>query len=204
MHRHGISGFCTRQWMISDHDPVRRLSEQGQLGTPAPRRPPSTRTRSVRSCGEAAVGADARGVPRVGGASPRALEDHGMGLTFPAPGMLMQYWSPGELSKELREDGETYRRILTAVRQVPVRPQKREELTSSTGSAGWSSPWATSTPWKPLNVPPRRSKRPPGSRKKSDQPNAAIEAAEAFQQAQPHKPRPSKPSKPSPGWHKPS
>ena len=49
MHRHGISGFCTRQWMISDHDLCVAYLSRAAWDAGATPEAPSTRTRSVRS-----------------------------------------------------------------------------------------------------------------------------------------------------------
>ena len=48
------------------------------------------------------------------------LEDHGMGLTFPWPGMMIQHWSPEPLTKARPEDRAGYQRALAAVRRVPT------------------------------------------------------------------------------------
>jgi len=48
-----------------------------------------------------------------------ALEEHGLGLTFPVPGMMMKHWTPGSFSSQLAEDREGYRRALSAVRRTP-------------------------------------------------------------------------------------
>jgi hypothetical protein len=59
-----------------------------------------------------------------------ALEDHGLGLCFPVPGMMMKHWSPGPFAKEFSEDREHYRRALAAVRKAPEprRAEGREYL----------------------------------------------------------------------------
>jgi hypothetical protein len=49
-----------------------------------------------------------------------ALEDHGMGLTFPWPGMMMQHWTPEPLTKARPEDRAGYQRALDTVRRVPL------------------------------------------------------------------------------------
>jgi hypothetical protein len=42
------------------------------------------------------------------------LEDHGLGLTFPVPGMIMKHWTPTPMSDALKDDREGYRRALEA------------------------------------------------------------------------------------------
>ena len=43
-----------------------------------------------------------------------ALEDHGLGLTFPVPGMLSKHWTPQPMADELIEDRQGYQRALDA------------------------------------------------------------------------------------------
>jgi hypothetical protein len=121
MRQHGVSGFCTRQWMISDHDAcVAYLSKATWDPSATPVAVYEDQIRAL--CGPAAVGPMLeafRELERV----TSALEDHGMGLTFPVPTMLTQYWTPGDLSPELRADREAYRRILSTVRTVSEPPR---------------------------------------------------------------------------------
>src|SRR5664279_2380181 len=42
------------------------------------------------------------------------LELHGLGITFPVPGMMMRHWNPAQLSPELNGVREKYERALTA------------------------------------------------------------------------------------------
>jgi hypothetical protein len=121
MRQHGVSGFCTRQWMISDHDAcVAYLSKATWERSVTPTAVYEDQIRAV--CGEAAVEPMLKAFRELEQVTS-ALEDHGMGLTFPVPTMLTQYWTPGDLSTELRADREAYRRILSAVRTVPTPPR---------------------------------------------------------------------------------
>ena len=43
-----------------------------------------------------------------------ALEAHGLGLTFPVPGMLTKHWTPQPMSAELVEDRQGYQQALDA------------------------------------------------------------------------------------------
>lgn len=117
MRKHGVDGFCTRQWMISDHDPcVAYLSKAAWDADVTPQAIHADQVRAV--CGPAAVEKMLDAFREVE-AVTTGLEDHGMGLAFPVPSMMMQHWSPGPLSKELSDDREAYRRALRAVGQIP-------------------------------------------------------------------------------------
>ncbi len=123
MRKHGLGGFCTRQWLISDHDPcITYLSRAAWDPNTTPRAVYVDQIRAV--CGQAAVEPMLEAFRELE-AVTTALEDHGMGLTFPVPNMMMRQWSPGPLSKELLEDRAGYRRALDAVRRVP-QPSRQE------------------------------------------------------------------------------
>jgi hypothetical protein len=47
-----------------------------------------------------------------------ALEDHGLGLTFPVPNMLLQHWRPAPFPPALAEDRNVYRRALDAAHRA--------------------------------------------------------------------------------------
>jgi hypothetical protein len=117
MRKHGVDGFCTRQWMISDHDPsVVYLSKAAWDTGVTPQAIYADQIRSV--CGPAAVEKMIEAFREVE-AVTTGLEDHGMGLAFPVPTMMTQHWAPGALSKEYSDDREAYRRALRAVASVP-------------------------------------------------------------------------------------
>jgi hypothetical protein len=117
MRKHGLNGFCTRQWLISDHDLcVAYLSKAAWDPATTPKAIYTDQIRAV--CGQAAVGPMLEAFRELE-AVTSALEDHGMGLTFPVPNMMLRQWSPGPLPKELVEDRAGYRRALSAVRRVP-------------------------------------------------------------------------------------
>jgi hypothetical protein len=116
MRKHGVSGFCTRQWMISDHDPcVAYLSKASWDAAATPQPVCEDQVRAV--CGPAAVKPMLQAFRELE-AVTTALEDHGMGLSFPAPNMMMQHWSPGPFGKELIEDRDRYKRALSEVQTV--------------------------------------------------------------------------------------
>ena len=123
MRAHGVSGFCTRQWMISDHDTcVAYLSRASWDPEATPEAVAADQVRTV--CGPTAekpMLAAFRELEAV----TTALEDHGFGLSFPEPNMMIKHWAPGALPKELAEDRDSYQRALDAVRSVPE--SRREE-----------------------------------------------------------------------------
>jgi len=119
----GISGFSTREWMISDLDPtVAYLSKAAWDSGATPRAVSADQVRAV--CGEAAVGPMLEALGELE-AVTAALEDHGLGLCFPVPGMMMKHWAPGPFSKEFSEDRDRYRRALSAVGKAPE-PRRAE------------------------------------------------------------------------------
>jgi hypothetical protein len=118
MRQHGLQGFCTRQWLISDHDPsVTYLSKAAWDRNVTPQAVCEDQIRAV--CGEAAVAPMLEAFREIESVTA-ALEDHGMGLTFPTPGMMMQHWTPEPLTKARPEDRAGYLRALDAVRRVPL------------------------------------------------------------------------------------
>jgi hypothetical protein len=124
----GISGFCTREWMISDLDPtLAYLSRAAWDSGATPEAASADQVRAV--CGEAAVRPMLEALAELE-AVTAALEDHGLGLCFPVPGMMMKHWSPGPFPKEFSADRDHYRRALAAVRKAPEprRAEGREYL----------------------------------------------------------------------------
>ncbi|MFV2070350.1 MAG: hypothetical protein ACC645_25570, partial [Pirellulales bacterium] len=118
MRKHGLSGFCTRQWMISDHDlSMAYLSKAAWDATATPKSVYVDQIGVV--CGQEAVEPMLEAFRELEAVTV-ALEDHGMGLAFPWPGMMTQYWTPAPLEKVRPEDGAGYRRALAAVRKTPV------------------------------------------------------------------------------------
>jgi hypothetical protein len=123
MREHGLSGFCTRQWMISDLEPsVAYLAKAAWDPSATPESAYRDHIRSV--CGEAAVEPMLEAFREIE-AVTAALEEHGLGLGFPVPTMMMGHWAPGAFPKDLEEDREGYRRALAAVRKVTL-PQGQE------------------------------------------------------------------------------
>jgi hypothetical protein len=117
MRKNSIGGFCTRQWMISDHDAcMAYLSKASWDAGSTPKAVYEDQIRAV--CGQGAVEAMIEAFRELE-AVTTALEDHGMGLCFPTPNMMTRQWSPEPMPKDLAEDRATYRRALAAVRKVP-------------------------------------------------------------------------------------
>jgi hypothetical protein len=123
MRKAGIQGFCTRQWLIGDHDPS--VAYLGKAAWDPKTTPEVVQANQVRAvCGEAAVAPMLemfREIEKV----TTAMEDHGMGLTFPTPGMMLRQWAAEPMPKELVEDKAAYQRALDAVDKVP--PPSRPE-----------------------------------------------------------------------------
>jgi len=117
LRKYGWSGFSTRYWLISDHDPcVAYLAKTAWDTNATPEEVYIDQIRTI--CGDAAVEPMLAAFRELEAVTV-ALEDHGLGLTFPVPGMIMKHWSPGSLSSELAEDREGYRRALSSVRKTP-------------------------------------------------------------------------------------
>ena len=110
--RHGWAGFSTRYWLIADHDPcIAYLSkaawEQGVKHEDV------YRDQIRAACGKDCID-DMLTTFREVEAATVALETHGLGLTFPVPGMLTKHWTPQPMSDELVEDRQGYQRALDA------------------------------------------------------------------------------------------
>ena len=108
--RHGWAGFSTRYWLIADHDPcvaylAKAAWEEGVKHEDVYR----DQIRAV--CGEACI-EDMLTMFREVENTTVALEAHGLGLTFPVPGMLTKHWTPQPMSDELVEDRQGYQRAL--------------------------------------------------------------------------------------------
>jgi hypothetical protein len=132
MRDHGLTGFCTRQWMISDLDPsVAYLTKAAW--DPATTPDSAYRDHIKAVYGEAAVDAMLDAFREIEAVTV-GLEDHGLGLGFPVPSMMMRYWAPGPFSNALAEDRAGYQRALAAVRNVPT-PHSKD---GQAGIAYWT------------------------------------------------------------------
>jgi hypothetical protein len=118
LRKHGVNGFGTRQWLVSDHDvSTAYLARAAWDPTTTPSAVYTDIVRSV--CGEPAVGPMLAAFREIEGVTSR-LEDHGMGLTFPHAGMMLRQWTPEPLPAELASDRATYQHALNLVRTVPA------------------------------------------------------------------------------------
>ncbi len=128
MRKAGISGVCTRQWMIGDHDPsMTYLSKAAWDATITPRAVYIDQIRAV--CGQAAVEPMLKTFSHVE-AVTSAMELHGMGLTFPTSHMMRRQWSAEAMPKDLAEDRAIYQRALDSIAKVPTpaRPEGKQYI----------------------------------------------------------------------------
>ena len=110
--RHGWAGFSTRYWLIADHDPcVAYLARAAWYQNVSHEDVYRDQIRAV--CGEECV-EEMVTVFREVESTTVALEAHGLGLTFPVPGMLTKHWTPQPMSDELVADRQGYQRALDA------------------------------------------------------------------------------------------
>ncbi len=115
----GWAGFSTRYWLIGDHDPcVAYLSRAAWDAKATPDQ--VYRDQIEHVCGQAAV-ADMLDVFREVEAATTLLEWNGLGLTFPTPNMIMQHWTPGSLSPELKSVSQHYQAALDAARRAATK-----------------------------------------------------------------------------------
>ena len=110
--RHGWAGFSTRYWLIADHDPcVAYLAKAAWDESVTHEDVYRDQIRAV--CGAGCV-EDMLTMFREVEGTTIALEEHGLGLTFPVPGMLTKHWTPQPMSDELVADRQGYQRALDA------------------------------------------------------------------------------------------
>jgi len=119
LRKYGWAGFSTRYWLIGDHDPcVAYLSKAAWDAEATPEA--VYRDQVLAACGEACI-AEMLAVFYEVEKTTEALEQHGLGLTFPVPGMMMKHWKPGPLPAELVSDRQGYQRGLEAARRARMR-----------------------------------------------------------------------------------
>ena len=119
--RYGWAGFSTRYWLTGDHDPcvayLARAAWEKEI-TPEV----VYRDQISAVCGEAAVD-DMVMVFQTVDETTIELETHGLGLTFPVPGMVMKHWTATPMSAELILDKAAYQRALSAARDAREKSQ---------------------------------------------------------------------------------
>ena len=119
--RHGWAGFSTRYWLIADHDPC--IAYLAKAAWNEGVRHEDVYRNQIRAvCGDGCV-EDMLVTFREVEAATVALEDHGLGLTFPVPGMLTKHWTPQPMSDELVEDQQGYQRALDAAYRAREKAQ---------------------------------------------------------------------------------
>jgi len=116
LRRHGWAGFSTRYWLTGDHDPC--LAYLAKAAWDDRATPTSVYVDQIRAaCGEAAT-PEMLTVLAAVEAATIDLEWHGLGLTFPVPGMMMKHWTPDPMPPELLKVRERYQRALEAARRA--------------------------------------------------------------------------------------
>ena len=119
--RHGWAGFSTRYWLIADHNPC--IAYLAKAAWDEEVRHEDVYRDQIRAvCGEECV-EDMLTTFREVEAATVALEDHGLGLTFPVPGMLTKHWTPQPMSDELVGDRQGYQRALDAAYRAREKAQ---------------------------------------------------------------------------------
>jgi hypothetical protein len=114
--RHGWSGFSTRYWLIGDHDPC--VAYLARAAWHADTTPEAVyRDQLLARCGDGSV-KDMLELFREVEAATVQLEWHGLGFTFPVPGMIMKHWHAEPLPKELAAVRDHYERALAAARRA--------------------------------------------------------------------------------------
>ena len=116
LRQHHWVGFSTRYWLVSDHDPC--VAYLAQAAWDATATPESTYRDQVRAaCGTRAV-MDMLEMFRELENTTVILEHHGLGLTFPVPGMITKHWTSQAMPEKLREVQAGYQRGLEAARRA--------------------------------------------------------------------------------------
>jgi hypothetical protein len=116
LRRYGWAGFSTRYWIVGDHDPcVAYLARAAWDATTTPEGVYRDQVRAV--CVEASV-EDMLAVFREVETATVGLEDHGLGLTFPMPDMMLKHWIARPFPAELAKDRSTYQSALAAARRA--------------------------------------------------------------------------------------
>ena len=116
LRRHGWAGFSTRYWLVSDHDPcVAYLSRAGWDESTTPESVYRDQIRAA--CGGLAV-KDMLETFRELENVTTTLEGHGLGLTFPVPGMIMKHWTPQDMPEKLLDVMHGYQRGMQAAQRA--------------------------------------------------------------------------------------
>jgi hypothetical protein len=116
LRRYGWSGFSTRYWLLGDHDPCLVYLARTSWDSKAT---PEAVYRDLLQhvCGQASLEKMLL-VWREVEAATVQLEWHGLGFTFPVPGMILKHWQQEPLPSELAAVRDYYQRALTAARRA--------------------------------------------------------------------------------------
>ena len=165
MRKYGISGFGTRQWLISDHDASTAYLAQGRLGSQhhaesglfrsGPRRVRRGRRRTdARSVSRNRDGHEPPGRPWHGADVPACRhDDAAMGC-------------PNRCRSRLSKTGRSTNARSRRSAKCRLHRGRKGRLTCSTGRLDWSSPCSTSMRSMPSRRAPPR-KRPPRDAKQN-------------------------------------
>ena len=123
LRQHAWAGFSTRYWLIGDHDPCVAYLARASWDEAAT--PESVYRDQIRSvCGDKAVG-DMLEMFRELEAATVTLENHGLGLTFPTPGMIMRHWTAQAMPEKLIDVQRGYQRAQAAARRARANSTER-------------------------------------------------------------------------------
>lgn len=116
LRKNGWAGFSTRYWLVGDHEPCAAYLARACWDAKAT--PEASYRDQIRAiCGDACV-EDMLTVFHEVEKVTRTLEWHGLGLTFPVPGMFQKEWTPHALSAEILGCGDGYQKALTAAQRA--------------------------------------------------------------------------------------
>lgn len=116
--RYGWAGFVMRYWLTGDHDPT--VGYLARAAWDASVKPDVVNRDNMRAvCGEACAGEMLAAFHEVENVTVD-LEWHGLGFSFPVPGMMMKYWKSGPAPAEISRYRSGYRRALEHARRAAV------------------------------------------------------------------------------------
>ena len=116
LYQHGWAGFSTRYWLVSDHDPC--LAYLSKAGWDVSSSPQNVYTDFIESLWGKDCHEDGLEMFHELEKATVDLEWHGLGLTFPVPGMMEKHWNESPFPVELEKVREHYRKALAAARRI--------------------------------------------------------------------------------------
>jgi hypothetical protein len=123
LRQYGWAGFVTRYWLTGDHDTVAAYLSRAAWD-PNATAEGVTRDQLRAVCGDACAGELGAALAELESVTV-ALEWHGLGLTFPVPGMILKHWKPEPMPAELIADRTTYARALESARRASAKAEPR-------------------------------------------------------------------------------